>query len=201
MGHSGFDSGLPHCCATQFWTVPTKIQERQAESECPSTKSSASHVCNTQFEPGGAKRNSIHIPFQWDLGRKVLPPPNSQQGPGPELHVTHWRLRFFWPRKWRATADLVPSRGSFKRVFCSRVVSSCGKTAEWPFGSSFGNSRQVPLGFTCDRHTLASLFVIAKGFVVPRRFEGRRCSVGRRGVLGPVPQTTVLQPFSNLPQT
>ena len=86
-------------------------------------------------------------------------------------------------------------------VFCSRVVSSCGKTAEWPFGSSFGNSRQVPLGFTCDRHTLASLFVIAKGFVVPRRFEGRRCSVGRRGVLGPVPQTTVLQPFSNLPQT
>ena len=34
-------------------------------------------------------------------------------------------------------------------MFCSRVVSSCGKTAEWPFGSSFGNSRQVPLGFTC----------------------------------------------------
>ena len=85
-------------------------------------------------------------------------------------------------------------------MFCSRVVSSCGKTAEWPFGSSFGNSRQVPLGLACDRHTLASLFVIAKGFVVPRRFEGRRCSVGRRGVLGPVPQTTVLQPFSNLPK-
>ena len=68
-----------------------------------------------------------------------------------------------------------------------------GKTAEWPFGSSFGNSRQVPLGLACERHILASLFVTAKGFVVPRRFGSRRCSVGRRGVLGPVPQTTVLQ--------
>ena len=84
-------------------------------------------------------------------------------------------------------------------MFCSRVVSSYGKTAEWPFGSSFGYSRQVPLGFTRERHTLALLFVSAKGFAVPRRSGGRRCSVGRRGVLGPVPQSYFLQPYSNIP--
>ena len=43
-------------------------------------------------------------------------------------------------------------------VFCSRIVSSCGKTAEWPFGSSL-TSRQVSFGSTAlaiARHLAAS---------------------------------------------
>ena len=88
--------------------------------------------------------------------------------------------------------------GSFCVSFtCCSIIS---ESAEWPSGSSFGNSRQVPLGFTRERHTLALLFVSAKGFAVPRRSGGRRCSVGRRGVLGPVPQSYFLQPYSNIPK-
>ena len=77
-------------------------------------------------------------------------------------------------------------------VFCSRVVSSYGKTAEWPFGSRFGS----PVGIPLDLRALA----IVRRLAVPLRKRSvvflligtGRWAAGRRGAPGPDPYLYLL---------
>ena len=77
-------------------------------------------------------------------------------------------------------------------MFCSRVVSSYGKTAEWPFGSRFGS----PVGIPSDLRALAIVRRLAvplrKRSVVSLLIGTRRWAAGRRGAPGPDPYLYLL---------